>query len=146
VVFSYVFRPQTTVSERFKCFNDYINETTSGILVYRIELLRSFSVNHEMLVRCLSNKSSVILAELKRFIVEPMLSWCGRSSGQVVRQPSVESTASWGGAGPATMPSIPEQGPPTGYSSEEEDEDSEAGPPGTLWTKLAILIVKPVFL
>ncbi len=55
------------------------------------------------------------------------------SSGQVVRQPSVESTASWGGAGPATMPSIPEQGPPTGYSSEEEEEeeeDSDSGPPG----------------
>jgi hypothetical protein len=31
------------------------------------------------------------------------------------------------------MPSIPEQGPPTGYSSEEEEEDeedSDSGPPG----------------
>ena len=54
------------------------------------------------------------------------------SAGQVVRQPSVESTLSWGGAGPPAMPSIPEQGPPTGDSSqeEEEEEDSDSAPPG----------------
>ena len=51
------------------------------------------------------------------------------SAGQVVRQPSVESTSSWAYPPPAAMPSIPEQ-PPPAYSSSEEEEESEDGPPG----------------
>ena len=52
------------------------------------------------------------------------------SSGQVVRQPSVESTASWGYPAPTAMPSIPEQPPPADSSDEEEDSEDEDGPPG----------------
>jgi hypothetical protein len=57
------------------------------------------------------------------------------SSGQVVRQPSIESTASWGFPGGNVMPSIPEQSAVQeqeyNSSDTEEDEDSEeSGPPG----------------
>ena len=56
------------------------------------------------------------------------------SSGQVVKQVSVESNSSWGFPAPApSMPAIPETGPPGGLTTDEEDEeDSEEGelPPG----------------
>ena len=53
------------------------------------------------------------------------------SSGQVVKQVSVESNSSWGGPlHPAAMPSIPESGPPVGLTTDEEESDSEDLPPG----------------
>ena len=55
------------------------------------------------------------------------------SAGQVVKQVSVESTASWGLPSYPAMPSIPEAAPPvTNSSSSEEEEESEDedGPPG----------------
>ena len=55
------------------------------------------------------------------------------SSGQVVRQPSIESNASWGFPGASVMPSIPEQPPvqELNSSDEEEDDSSDGGmPPG----------------
>ena len=48
------------------------------------------------------------------------------NAGQVVRQPSVESTASWGFPGAQAMPSIPEQPPPDLGSSSEEESDEES--------------------
>lgn len=57
------------------------------------------------------------------------------SSGQVVKQVSVESTSSWG-LPPTSMgmPPIPETGPPVGQTSEEEEEteDDDDLPPGNI--------------
>ena len=56
------------------------------------------------------------------------------SSGQVVKQVSVESNSSWGvPQPPPTMPPIPETGPPLGLTTDdEEDSEEEEGdlPPG----------------
>jgi len=55
------------------------------------------------------------------------------SAGQVVKQLSVESTASWGVPAVSAMPTIPETGPQMleNSSSEEEDESEEEDfPPG----------------
>ena len=57
------------------------------------------------------------------------------SSGQVVKQLSVESTASWGVPALPPMPTIPETQPPMleNSSSEEEDEsDDDDFPPGDI--------------
>ena len=54
-----------------------------------------------------------------------------QSSGQVVKQVSVESNSSWGVPVQPSMPPIPETGPPLGLTTDEEEEsDSEDLPPG----------------
>ena len=70
-----------------------------------------------------------------------------QSSGQLVKQVSVESNSSWGvPAPPPSMPPIPESGPPLGLTTDEEETDSEDLPPGnTSPLYLFIMISSPCF-